>query len=39
MIIKEELKLKLEKLNINHATIEVDTYNQAITNGEYYDER
>lgn len=39
MTIKEELKLKLEKLHINHATIEVDTYDQAITNGEYYDER
>ena len=34
MKIKEELKKNLEKLKINHATIEADTYHQAVENGE-----
>lgn len=34
MNLKENLKILLEKYKINHATIEVDTINQAIKNGE-----
>lgn len=35
MIAKEEIKIKLETLKINHATIEVDTVEQAQENGEF----
>lgn len=34
MKLKEELKLRLEEYKINHATIEVDNYFQAVENGE-----
>ncbi len=36
MKIKEEIKLMLELNSINHATIEVDTWTQAVKNGELY---
>lgn len=35
MSVKEEIKLKLEKVGINHSTIEIDTIKQASLNGEY----